>query len=77
MAGNTGAGPVPLAAAHAAEGLQRLLSVLGAGGQEPERADPAALKADLVAAREALTHAVANIGIMPRLLKHAEDLFAR
>jgi hypothetical protein len=51
MAQSTGAGPVPLAAAHAAEGLQRLLAVLGAAGQEPERADPAALTADLVAAR--------------------------
>jgi hypothetical protein len=76
MAQNTGAGPVPLAAAHAADGLQRLLAVCAAG-QEPERADPGALKADLVAARQALTHAVANIDIMLRLLKQAEDLFSR
>jgi hypothetical protein len=65
---------VPLAAAHAAEGLQRLLAVCAAG-QQPERADPDALQGDLVAAREALGHAVANIDIMLRLLKQAEDLF--
>ncbi len=65
-------GPVVLAAAHAAEGLQRLLAVCAAG-QDPLHASPAALTADLRAAREALT----NIDIMLRLVQQAEELFAR
>jgi len=69
-------GPVVLAAAHAAEGLQRLLAVCEAG-QSPLSAAPEALMADLQVARDALTDALANIDIMLRLVRQAEDLFAR
>jgi len=68
-------GPVPLAAAHAAEGLQRLLAV-SAAGQEPASAAPQTLTTDLQTARDALTAAVTNIDIMLRLLQHAEDTFS-
>ena len=44
------AGPVPLAAAHAREGLQWLLAVI-AGGQHPTASDTDALVANLEAAR--------------------------
>jgi uncharacterized membrane protein len=67
-------GPVVLAAAHAAEGLQQLLRVRAAG-QYPENADPTTLTVELQAAREALTAAVANIDIMLRLAKQTKDLF--
>jgi hypothetical protein len=76
MAQDTETGPIPLAAAHAAEGLQLLLGVC-AQGQNLDNADPSALTADLKAAREALTNAVANIDIMLRLVAQAEDLFSR
>ncbi len=74
IAQNAEAGPIPLAAAHAAEGLQTLLAVCAAG-QDPLNADPRKMTADLKAAREALTAAVANVDIMLRLVKQAEDLF--
>lgn len=69
-----GTGPVVLAAAHAAEGLQQLLGVC-ASGQRLESADPVALTKELRTAREALTNAVANLDIMLRLVKQAEGLF--
>lgn len=69
-------GPVVLAAAHAAEGLQRLLAVCAAG-QDLQSIEPQALKMDLQAARDALTNAVTNIDIMRRLLQQANDLFSR
>jgi len=69
-------GPIPLAAAHAAEGLQRLLGVC-VDGQKPETASPDALKSGLKTAREALTDAVANIDIMLNLIAKAEDIFSR
>ncbi len=69
-------GPVPLAAAHAAEGLQRLLAVCAAA-QEPARAAPQTLTTDLQTARDALTAAVENIDIMLRLLQHIEDTLSR
>jgi hypothetical protein len=73
IAQNVEVGPVPLAAAHAAEGLQRLLEVCAAG-QHPQTASPSALKTDLQLAREALTNAVVNIDIMLRLINAAEKL---
>ncbi len=76
IAQNVEVGPVPLAAAHAAEGLQRLLEVCAAG-QNPETASPIEMKTDLKTAREALTNAVANIDIMLQLIAKAEDLFSR
>jgi hypothetical protein len=44
-------------------------------GQHPEKADPTALTAELKSAREALVNAAANVDIMLRLVKQAEDLF--
>ena len=73
IAQNRDVGPLPLASAHAAEGLQLLLGVCAAG-QNLMAADPAAMTADLKAAREALTNAVANIDIMVQLLERFEDL---
>lgn len=67
------AGPVPVAAAHAAEGLQWLLAVV-AGGQQPTAADVDALLHDLDAARTSLLHAVANVDVLRRLLALADDL---
>jgi hypothetical protein len=69
-------GPIPLAAAHAAEGLQRLLEVC-MQGQDLANASPAAMKAALVSARESLGNAVANIEIMLQLVAQAEDLLSR
>ncbi len=76
IAQNAEAGPIPLAAAHAAEGLQRLLEVCAAG-QNLEKASPEHMTADLKAAREALTDAVANVDIMLGIIAQAEDLFSR
>jgi hypothetical protein len=67
------AGPIPLAAAHAAEGLQRLLGVC-AEGQNLASADPTRMQADLEAAREALSNALANIDIMFDLIAQVERL---
>ncbi len=69
------AGPIPLAAAHAAEGLQRLLGVC-AEGQNLASADPTRMQADLEAAREALTNAIANIDILFALIAAAERSFS-
>ncbi len=74
IAQNVEAGPIPLAAAHAAVGLQHLLAVCEAG-QDPMNASPTKLTEDLKIAREALTAAVVNMDIMLQLVKQAEDLF--
>lgn len=76
MAQDVETGPIPLAAAHAAEGLQLLLGVC-MQGQDLENASPTALTTDLKIAREALTNAVANIDIMVQLVAQAEDLFSQ
>ena len=73
IAQNEEAGPVPLAAAHAAEALQLLLSAC-ASGQNITHADPFQITADLKSARESLTHSLANIDIMLRLVKQVEHL---
>jgi hypothetical protein len=71
-------GPVPLAAAHAAEGLQQLLGITADGQHpDPETISPAAIKADLNKARESLTDAIANIDIMMHLITEAETLFSQ
>ncbi|GCE32141.1 hypothetical protein KDA_76250 [Dictyobacter alpinus] len=75
IAQNTEAGPLPLAAAHAAEGLQLLLGICAAG-QNLEVASPAEMTTNLKGAREALTNAAANIDVMLNLLAQAEDLFS-
>jgi hypothetical protein len=73
LAHNPKVGPIPLAAAHAAEGLQRLLGVC-MEGQHPTSADPTRMKADLEAAREALTDAVANIDVLFALISEVARL---
>ncbi len=73
IAQNEEVGPLPLAAAHAAEGLQLILGVCAAG-QNVGAAEPAALTADLKAARASLTNGVANIDSMLQLLAQVEDL---
>jgi len=74
IAQNKEAGPLPLAAAHAAEGLQMLLGVCAAG-QDLSNLSPAELQADLVTARESLTDAIANLDIFLTLLDQINDLF--
>ena len=67
------AGPIPLAAAHAAEGLQWLLAVV-AGGQQPTAATVDALVGTLEAARASLLNAIANVDILRRMLALADDV---
>ena len=74
IAQHTDVGPLPLASAHAAEGLQLLLGVCAAG-QNLATASPGDTTADLKAAREALTNAIAHIDIMQNMLAQVEDLF--
>lgn len=74
IAQNVEVGPLPLAAAHASEGLQLLLGVC-AEGQNPLKVSPKDMKKDILTAKESLTYAIANIDIMLRLLSQAEDLF--
>lgn len=72
-------GPLPLAAAHAAEGLQLLLGICAAGQdiqRDLETVSPDEMTADLKEARESLVNAVANVDIMLKLLGQAEDLFS-
>lgn len=64
MAANEGMGPIPLAAAHATEGLQRLLGICQAGQNLTSLAAAEELPAELEAAREALTNAVGNVDIL-------------
>jgi len=61
------AGPIPLAAAHAADGLQALLEVIGAG-QNIAAADVDALPGQLRAAHQSLTNAVTNVDILRGML---------
>jgi hypothetical protein len=68
-------GPLVLAAAHAAEGLQQLLG-LCAAGQELQDVSPQILYRDLQATRDSLTAAVDNLDIMRRMLQEAVDLFS-
>jgi Family of unknown function (DUF6245) len=66
LAQNVGTGPIPLAAAHAADGLQQLLGVIGES-QNPTLDDAERLAgpvtAELQAAREALANAISNVDI--------------
>lgn len=56
-------GPIPLAAAHAAEGLQKLLGVIGAG-QMPDVETVKEHVAEIRAARECLVTAIGNVDIL-------------
>ena len=73
IAQNEEAGPVPLAAAHAAEALQLLLSAC-ASGQNIAQANPFQMAADLKSARESLTNSLANLDIMLGLIEQVENL---
>ena len=73
IAQNEEAGPVPLAAAHAAEALQLLLSAC-ASGQNMAQANPFQMAADLKSARESLTYSLANLDIMLGLIEQIENL---
>ena len=63
----------PLAAAHAAEALQLLLSACAAG-QNLAQANPFQMTADLKSARESLTNSLANLDIMLGLIEQVENL---
>jgi hypothetical protein len=72
MAQNQGAGPIPLAAAHAATGLHMLPGVIAAGQDAVATGDVDTLAAQagqLRAAREALTNAIGNTDLLLNMLK--------
>ena len=73
IAQNEEAGPIPLAAAHAAEALQRMLSVI-ATGQNLAQFNPEQMTGDLKAARESLANSLANLDIMLSLIDQVDDL---
>ncbi len=78
IAQDTETGPIPVAAAHAAEGLQQLLGI-SADGQhlDPATISPTVIKANLNKAKESLTYAIANVDIMLDLITKAEELFSQ
>ncbi len=78
IAQDTETGPIPVAAAHAAHGLQQLLGI-SADGQhiDPDTISPTAIQANLNKARESLTYAIANLDIMLDLITKAEELFSQ
>ena len=78
IAQDTETGPIPVAAAHAAHGLQQLLGI-SADGQhiDPDTISPTVIKANLNKARESLTYAIANLDIMLDLITKAEELFSQ
>ncbi len=71
IAQNVTAGPIPLAAAHAADGLQKLLGVI-ADSQNPAPDDADRLAGPVTdeprAARDALSNAIGNVDILLDLL---------
>jgi Family of unknown function (DUF6245) len=72
MAQHPETGPIPLAAAHAAEALQVLLGVIAASQDAVAAGDVTTLAAQasqLRAAREALGDALANTGLLLDMLK--------
>ena len=73
IAQNKEAGPIPLAAAHAAEALQHMLGVT-ASGQNLSQFDPHQMTSDLKAARESLLSSLANLNIMLNLIDQIEEL---
>jgi hypothetical protein len=73
MAYNREVGRMPLAASHAAEGLQRLLGVC-MEEQQPATASPTQMKTELLLAQEALSAASATIDSMLQLIAEVEKL---
>lgn len=67
-------GPIPLAAAHAAEGLQQLLGITADGQSiDPDTMSPDAMKENLRSAKVSLNNAIVNIDIMLGLIEEAEE----
>lgn len=73
MSQNPEFGPLPLASAHAAHGLQNLLGVCEAG-QNPLQASPTDMKRGILEAKESLKLAIANIDIMLKLISQIENM---
>lgn len=74
LAQDTETGPIPLAAAHAAEGLQQLLGVSADGqGIDPGTMSPDVMKENLGSAKASLNNAIANIDILLGLIDEAEE----
>lgn len=73
MSQNPEFGPLPLAAAHAAHGLQNLLGVC-AEGQNPLQASPKDMKKGILEAKESFNLAIANIDIMLKLINQIENM---
>ena len=72
MAQNRQVGPIPLAAAHAAEALQVLLEVIAVGQEAVATGDVTALAAQtsqLRTAREALSNALASTDLLLDMLR--------
>ena len=72
MARNRQAGPIPLAAAHAAEALQVLLGVIAASQNAVATGDVTTLAAhtsQLRTAREAMSNAPANTDLLLNILR--------
>ncbi len=67
-------GPIPLAAAHAADGLQTLLGVIAAG-QVPSVDNVRHGLAEMRAARECFEATIANIDVLTSMLAGLEALF--
>jgi hypothetical protein len=74
IAQDASTGPIPLAAAHAADGLQRLLGVI-ARGQVPDIEKVMEGIAEMRAARESFEAAIDNIDILMAMLRTVDDLF--
>jgi uncharacterized protein DUF6245 len=73
IAQDSGTGPIPLAAAHAADGVHRLLGVIGAG-QVPSIEDAKYGIAEMEAARESLVLAISNVDILLDMLAGLLDV---
>ena len=69
MAQNRQVGPIPLAAAHAAEALQVLLGVIAASQDAVEVTTLAAQTSQLRRAREAMSNALANTDLLLNMLR--------
>jgi Family of unknown function (DUF6245) len=73
IAQDASTGPIPVAAAQAAEGLVRLLGVIAAG-QVPDTGVLAEQIAELEATRECFTYAIANIDTLTGMLASVNKL---
>jgi hypothetical protein len=67
-------GPIPLAAAHGADGLQTILGVIAAG-QVPDVDNVGPARAELRRAQESFQAAIANIDILLSMLDGLDALF--